>query len=198
MFFYRHAMLIIFIITSSLFASERKHLKEDTMQIAQLTHEHLSQYKALRLQGLLEFPEAFGALYEEEVDQPDSFWESRLTNNRIFGTFNNETLVGIVHFSQVSQAKTKHRGFVRGMYVDKAWQNKKVGSKLLKHVIEYAKPLVTQLHLTCISTGTPAITFYVKHGFRMYATDPDSFFYRDYYYNSNLLMYEYENEKELV
>jgi ribosomal protein S18 acetylase RimI-like enzyme len=145
------------------------------MTIIQLNTDHTSQYKALRLKGLQTDPEAFGALYEEEINQPDSFWESRLKNNNIFGAFEKENLIGIIHFNKLSLIKTKHRRILWGMYVHPEAQNKKIGSQLLTHLLE------------------AAIKLYTKYGFKMYGTEPNSLYFKNTYYNEYLMVYTYKN-----
>lgn len=166
------------------------------MTIIQLNTDHISQYKALRLKGLQTDPEAFGALYEEEINQPDSFWESRLKNNNIFGAFEKENLIGIIHFNKLSQIKTKHRGILWGMFVDLEWQNKKIGSQLLTHLLEYAKNHAQQIHLSCVTNNDAAVGLYKKYGFIIYGTEPDSLYFKNTYYDEYLMVYRYKKNQQ--
>ncbi len=162
-----------------------------TINIMLLRTKDFQQYKELRLKGLLEFPKAFSASYSEEENKSDLFWKSRIKKNIIFGAFENKKLIGVIHFSQLKPRKMNHRGIIWGMFVDPQWQNKKIDSLLLESLIKYAKLLVQQLHLTCITTNNTAIALYKKYGFIIHTTKSKSLLYENSYFDEHLMMYEY-------
>ena len=76
-----------------------------------------------------------------------------------FGLFGNNQLIGVVSLFE----KDDNIVF-RNLAISKEHQNKKLGSKLLNHIIEYAKK-AGKKHISC-NARISAINFYKKFGFQ--------------------------------
>ncbi|MCX7116356.1 MAG: GNAT family N-acetyltransferase [Legionellales bacterium] len=142
------------------------------MKIRMLTQEDSQPWKLLRLEALKNLPESFGSSYEEEVNWPDLDFQNSLTKSDIFGVFVDNSLVSCAGFYSLNSAKTKHRGVIWGMYTRPECKGQGIASALIQTIINHAKSLVTQLHLTCVTSNIGAVAFYQKHGFKIYVTEP--------------------------
>lgn len=127
------------------------------MKIRLLTQEDWKIWKPLRLEALQEAPTNFGFSHEEEIQQSDLAFQERLNKNDIFGAFIGDTLVGSIGFYRLNTSKTKHRGFIWGMYVRPEHRGQSIASNLIEAVIIHAKSLVLQLHLSCVTDNPGAI-----------------------------------------
>ena len=156
-----------------------------TVSARRLTAADAEAYRALRLEGLLDSPESFGATYLEEESRPASSFTERLEKDFYFGLFDDATLVGTAGFFREGMAKVAHRGKLIGVYLTPAARGKGNASLLIATVIEEAKNHVLQLHLAVIQQNEKARQLYERHGFRVYGEDPrglhtDGVFYDDY------------------
>lgn len=152
-----------------------------------LTTDDVDVYKSIRLQALQTNPESFGGLYEEEALYRDEEFKEFLGKIPTFGIFHEGEIIGSVGIELQSLTKIKHDGGVLGLYVAPEHRGKGAGSILLNHLIEYAKDIVLQLSLYCISDSHDAIKFYEKHGFVTIGIYPRSLKTGDKFYDSNMM-----------
>jgi putative acetyltransferase len=92
-------------------------------------------------------------------------WEDRLTNNVCFVTFRDKQIVG---FGELSE-----EGGIDTMFVHKNHQGKKIASRLLKELTDYAhdhcfKTLTTEASIT-------ARPFFERHGFKVIKTQTNHY-----------------------
>lgn len=76
---------------------------EFKLSVRQLDKGDASAFRAIRLKALQEEGEKFGPTYENEVRLTYAEWEARVTptaDTRVFGLFNNESLVGIMRVAR--------------------------------------------------------------------------------------------------
>ena len=142
------------------------------MKIRLLTLDDWKTWKQLRLEALQNSPMGFGSSYEEELKWPDLNFQQELKKSDIFGAFIDNTLIGCAGFYSLNLLKTKHRGVIWGMYTSPEYRGQGVASALIEAIIVHAKSCVSQLHLTCVTSNLDAMTFYQKHGFKIYGTEP--------------------------
>jgi RimJ/RimL family protein N-acetyltransferase len=156
-----------------------------TVSARRLTAADAEAYRALRLEGLRDSPESFGATYAEEEGNPASSFAGRLEKDFHFGLFDGDKLVGTAGFFREGMTKVAHRGKMIGVYLTPAARGKGNASLLIGAVIEEARKHVLQLHLAVIQQNEKARRLYERHGFRIYGEDPrglraDGVFYDDY------------------
>src|SRR5512137_1345279 len=91
------------------------------VKIRRLGPDDLAAYRALRLRGLAEHPEAFTSSVEEEAAKPPAALASRLApkavspRDVVLGAFVGGALVGIVGLEVDPRRKVRHKGHVFGM-----------------------------------------------------------------------------------
>lgn len=143
----------------------------DTQTIRPLNTSDAAAFKALRLQGLLDSPTAFGASHAEECDQPLAEVALRLqaTDARlVFGAFDaDQTLIAVVGFYRESMMKLAHKGNIWGMVVAPAMRGQGVGQRLLAHALAHADALpgLSQVNLYVAADNVAALSLYVGAGF---------------------------------
>jgi len=147
----------------------------DAVIYRQLIPADHNEYKRVRLDCLKEFPDHFGSTYEEEFDSSSH----RLTNaihkadeyNFVYGVFTEiEKLIGICGFVTGSRWKTRHRGEIVQLYVDRAYNGFGIGEKLMQKTIAKAfeNEGTEMILLAVVSTNKKAIKLYENLGFKKY------------------------------
>ena len=117
-------------------------MRSSDLAIRRLTPEDAAAYRALRLRGLQEQPDAFTSSYAEDSETPLVTTERRLAPDSpdwVFGAFVANELAGVVGLAREPRAKNRHKGAVFGMYVAPEYGKRGIGAALLRRVIETAQ-----------------------------------------------------------
>ncbi|WP_249413582.1 GNAT family N-acetyltransferase [Chryseobacterium indologenes] len=95
-------------------------------------------YRAIRLESLEKFPEAFGANYQEALSikkfRIESDIEEETPERFVYGAFAQNEIVGICTFVK----NENNTGSIYQMYVKKEFQGKNIGQGLIEAVIAEA------------------------------------------------------------
>ena len=165
------------------------------MHLRKIAVEDATLVRTLRLLGLQESPTAFGSSYEEELERPLEFTANRIAENLargdfIIGAFDNEKLVGVAGFVGQRALKTKHIGFIWGMYVHPGYRGKGIGRKIIEQVIDHVRDRgdIMQIKLTVNSENIAAKTLYESLGFKTYGVEPKALQVDGVYYDEDLMM----------
>ena len=158
------------------------------MNIKRLTQADWKIWKELRLEALKSSPESFGSSYEEESNWSDSEFQNTLEKSHIFGAWQDNRLVSCAAFYSLNLNKTKHRGVLWGMYTKAEYRKQGLADALMKVIINHAKSKVIQLHLSCVTSNTTAVSFYQKHGFEIYGTEPRALKIGEAYFDEHLMV----------
>jgi RimJ/RimL family protein N-acetyltransferase len=147
-------------------------------------------YRALRLRGLDEHPDAFTSSFEEESLKPLAATEQRLapgSDDAVWGAFAGDTLAGVAGLGSDRRQKVRHKAVLFGMYVAPEHAGRGVGTALLRHVIGEARrqPGLEQLILTVTENNAGARTLYEKAGFRSFGVEPRAIRVGDRYHGKN-------------
>ena len=154
-----------------------------------LLQQDVAVWKRIRLEGLLDSPEAFGESYEVELNKTDTEQSEQLRKSTIFAYVNeNGDILGVLGFYITSIAKAQHRGNLFCMYVRPQHRGKGIGSKLIDEAIQFAKTKVRQLHLTVVTTNKTAFELYKRKGFTVYGTEPQALLIDGTYYDEYLMI----------
>lgn len=129
-------------------------------------------FRELRLKGLRDHPEAFGASWEEESEKPLSWFAERLTGNVVLaGCADDGRLLGIAAFGIRQSLKMRHKGFLWGMYVRPEARGSGLAAALVEGVLREALGAVEEVQLAVITSNEKAIRLYTRLGFRQYGLE---------------------------
>ncbi len=137
-----------------------------------LTETDAEAYKSVRLEGLKQYPRAFGMAFTEESAQPLEYFSARLKRNTVFGGFEQSELLGIVSFS-IRQKKTA-QGSPSGMYVRGNARGTGLAKALVRTLLSHAQGKVDLVQLSAAVSNEKALRLYLGCGFEIYGTEPRS------------------------
>ena len=148
------------------------------MQIRRLQLTDAPLYRAFRLRGLREHPDAFTSSFEEENLRPLADTERRLAaagSEKLWGTFVNDELAGMVGLSHETRAKNRHKACLVGLYVASEFTGRGLGRALLDAVLKEARACGLEgLVLTVTDSNRAACALYTRAGFTAFGIEPDA------------------------
>ncbi|PLC07310.1 GNAT family N-acetyltransferase [Variovorax sp. RO1] len=128
-------------------------------------------YRDLRLQALLDSPDAFGSTYEAEATRSDAMWAARLAaatssgKDRVLFAFNRNDACGLI-WCKVSNDEPAVADLFQ-MWVDPASRGMGVGRALLEAAVSWAaRAGMKRVGLGVTVADTPAMRLYTACGFR--------------------------------
>ncbi len=139
-------------------------------EIRRLTAADAVAFRALRLAALKAHPADFGSDHDEQARLPLSHFVVQLLDNHIMGGFVDGRLEGIVGLEFWPAPKSRHRGFLWGVYV----RAKGLAGPLLDAALAVAFARVEQVELG-VRIGNPAAEkLYASRGFVRYGIEQRS------------------------
>ncbi|MWC31165.1 GNAT family N-acetyltransferase [Paenibacillus sp. MMS18-CY102] len=162
--------------------------------IRQLLHADIEEYWKLRLDALKQFPEAFGASYEEAKDHSIETVTARFSTgdeNFILGAFYEGQMVGMVGFRREPFMKMRHKGVIWGMYVKPDCQGGGIAKQLLLELISRARQLqgLEQISLLVVDNNDRAKALYQSIGFTIYGKEMNAMKIGSTYVHEDLMVY---------
>ena len=157
------------------------------IQINLLTPADAASYRAIRLAGLKDAPEAFGSTFEAEVVKPLAWFFERLTASQIFGALRDRKILGVAGLAVRDAEKEAHKGLLWGMYVRPEARGLGVARRLVEAVIDFARPRVELIQLSVVMGNEPARRLYSRLGFVEYGIEKNSLKYGGRYYDEILM-----------
>lgn len=156
--------------------------RDDGVAVRALGPADLDMYRALRLRGLAEHPEAFTSDAAEETKKPRDALAQRLAadparpHDAVFGAFEGATLVGACGIDVDMRVKVRHKGRVFGLYVPAECAGRGIGRALVDAVIAHASasPGLRQLVLTVTAGNDAARRVYERAGFAVFGREPEA------------------------
>lgn len=145
----------------------------DRIEIRRFDTSEADLLQQIRLEALADSPDAFGSTFDSENAKPPEFWSAWLAQTPTFGAFTGDgTPVGLVAFIRATSPKQLHRGSLGAMYVSPPWRGTDVAARLVGAVLNHARPVVAQVHLSAVATNPRAIRFYQRMDFVEYGREP--------------------------
>jgi len=141
--------------------------------LRQLAQRDAAYYRALRLRGLREHPEAFTSSVEEEEPKPMAWTEQRLAPNAerphdfFLGAFVDGRLLGVAGLMGRYRPKERHNATLVGMYVAPELAGRGAGLALVRGLVQRAArfPGLEQIDLTVTAGNDRAQGLYARCGF---------------------------------
>jgi ribosomal protein S18 acetylase RimI-like enzyme len=162
------------------------------VNIQPLTPNNAEAYQRLMFQALRDFPLAFGASYEEGLEEPVSAVAERIgkineAGDEIIGAFDESgELVGVVGLRRERMLKFRHKGVIWGFFVRPDQQGKGLGRRLMDAALTKARSIegLEQLTLVVAEANTTAQKLYESFGFERFGLEPREIKVNGGYYNS--------------
>ena len=154
----------------------------------QLAAADAAAFRSIRLEGLQTNPEAFGSTYEAESGRTVEDFAQTLARSHVVGAFVDDTLVGVEGFFVLEGPKVRHRGTIWGVYVRGTQRGRGVGRALIGLLLDHARTLVQQVHLSVVTDNAGAKALYERLGFAVYGTEPRALKVGDRYHDEHLMV----------
>lgn len=149
-------------------------------------------FRALRLEALLDSPTAFSMDYQRSADYPTKYWEDTLAmddnESAIFFAEQEGRLIGMTGIARGRSPKTRHGADIWGVYVTPSWRGFHIAEELIRSCTSWAKARgIVILRLAVVATNKPAIHCYERCGFVTYGTEPRSLLLDGKYYDEYMM-----------
>lgn len=170
-----------------------------SISIRVLSPTDAESYRFVRLLALHEQPPAFGSLPEDEPNLSELAARLEASDDRcFFGAFQDHQLIGIVRISCDSAANEKHRAHLGGLYVLPAFRRNGCGRSLVRQALSWAANArsIRRVNLTVVTQQKAAIALYRSLGFRIYGTEPETFFKAGRFYDEYLMTLELTSDND--
>ena len=129
--------------------------------------------RRVRLEALADSPDAFGSTFDIENAKPPEFWASWLAQTPTFGAFTGDgAAVGLAVFHRAYSPKQLHRGSLGAMYVAPPERGTDAAARLVAAVLDHARGIVDQVHLSAVASNPRAVRFYHRMAFVEYGREP--------------------------
>jgi len=157
--------------------------------VRQLTAADAEAFRTIRLEALLDTPEAFGGDHGEESQQPLEAFTEQLTGSAVFGGFVAEKLCGVVGLYWSQSARRRHIGNLYTVYFRPEARGQGMALPLIEAAVAHARQLGhQQVLLAAGAENAPALALYRKAGFEIYGTEPRSLYVNGRYIDEHLMV----------
>jgi len=146
------------------------------LEIRTLEAADAAAFHALRLRGLVEFPEAFASSYEEEAGLDTDYVAKRLApepGHAVYGAFVDDRLAGILGLRREDRVKLRHKALIWGVYVAPEFRKRGIARKLMEHALAAAFSWdgVLQVNLGVNAANPAARALYESVGFEAFGLE---------------------------
>lgn len=158
------------------------------MQIHSLGPDDAERFLEFRSQLLTHQEDSFRVSAIDDAATPIDAWRSRLKRGHVISALGmNDQWLGVGGLSRFEGEKLCHKGLIWGMYVEPSGRGLGVADEIMRHLIRYAEGRMHHLLLTVIAKNLRARQFYERHGFEVYAVEPESIRLREGYADEALM-----------
>jgi ribosomal protein S18 acetylase RimI-like enzyme len=140
------------------------------VEVIHLQPNQWEQYRQIRLEALLDSPQAYSTTYQQMVDKPDTFWQDRLINAAarkeswlLFARVN-ECIVGMIGAFLSNES---NRAMIVSVYVSPVYRGQGVSRALMEAILNELRQnqAIQEVELTVTSGQEAAIALYRRFGF---------------------------------
>jgi GNAT superfamily N-acetyltransferase len=118
-------------------------------------------------------------------------WRERLARDHVYAAVRGAEWLAVGGLTRIAGQKLDHKGLVWGMYAVPAARGTGAAARILEQLEARARELgLRQLQLTLMADNPRAQTLYERHGYVVYAREPDSVRRGDGSYVDETLMWK--------
>ncbi|MCJ2080123.1 GNAT family N-acetyltransferase [Methylobacterium sp. J-090] len=156
--------------------------------VGRLGPDDAAAFRTVRLDGLARHPEAFGASWEVESEQPLAWFAATLEGQAVFGAWSWEgELIGVAALYVPEAPKLRHKGTLWGVFVSPDARGDGVGTALIAAVMAHAETCVDDVGLSVGAANSEAVRRYEAAGFMRYGLEPRVLRISDVFYDEVLM-----------
>ena len=144
------------------------------MQIVQLSARDVDAFIDLRKEGLAGDADGFRYTVADDAQLGIGTWRSRLDRDFVVAAEQAGRWLGIGGFTHLIGDKLDHKGLIWGMYARPESRGRGVADTIMGALISHARARVRLLQLTVMADNGRALSFYKRHGFSVYAIEPQA------------------------
>ncbi|MGG3571412.1 GNAT family N-acetyltransferase [Bacillus gobiensis] len=155
-----------------------------------LDRDDADRYLELRLEALLQDPDAFGSTYEENMQNSleellHQYKQRLVPTEKSFtvGAFYEATLISAASILRQEMIKFNHKATLLAVYTSPDYRGKGIGKAVLYAVIEHAKKLegLEQITLSVLKSNKSAKKLYESEEFKIFGSEKQAIKYKNRY-----------------
>ncbi len=147
-------------------------MRKAAFNVRRLGKSDAAPFRQIRLEGLAQHPDAFGASWEIEAGKPLAWFAERLERNAVFGgSVADPELTGVVGLLLNEAPKRRHKGVLWGTYVRPQARGTGLSQALVARLLDHARGLIEEVSLSVVTSNAAAIELYHKAGFEAYGLE---------------------------
>jgi RimJ/RimL family protein N-acetyltransferase len=161
------------------------------MEIVRLGPDDAVRFVVMRQTALTEGAASFRTSAADDAKVPLAAWAQRLAQEHVYAVQRDGEWLAIGGLSHETRSKLAHKGLVWGMYTAPAARGTGAAARILDQLEAAARELgLRQLQLTLMADNARARRVYERHGYVLYAIEPDSIRREDGSYADEALMWK--------
>ncbi len=161
------------------------------MDLVRLTPEDAPRFLALRSAMFGAEAMNFRGAAADDAALGEAFWRERLARDHVYAAIRDGEWLAVGGLSRLAGVKLDHKGLVWGMYALPAARGSGAAARILDALEEAARTIgLRQLQLTLMADNARARRVYERHGYELYAIEPESVRREDGSYVDEALMWK--------
>ena len=158
------------------------------MEIIRLQPDDAPRFLALRQIMFDTEAMSFRGAAADDAALGEAAWRERLARDHVYALVQDGEWLAVGGLSRLAGAKLDHKGLVWGMYALPAARGTGAAARILDALEDAARALgLRQLQLTLMADNLRARRVYERHGYVLYAIEPDSVRRGDVYADEALM-----------
>ncbi len=156
------------------------------MIIRRLGPADAAAFRRIRLDALRDTPDAYGSIYDDWADAPETTFADRTRSGFVAGAFEGEALVGLSVMDREKGGNTRHRALVTAVYVRPNARGQGIAAAML--AANAAAEGIVQLELHVLVTNEAAIRVYEAAGYERAGLCPRAILSRGLFFDELLMI----------
>lgn len=145
------------------------------MEIIRLQPDDAPRFLAMRRAMFDTEAMSFRGAAVDDAALGEAVWRDRLAHDHVYAVVQDGEWLAVGGLSRLAGVKLDHKGLVWGMYAVPAARGTGAASRILDALEAAARAIgLRQIQLTLMADNARAKALYERHGYELYAIEPDS------------------------